>query len=319
MTEAELATADAPGTDAAGAAPFERVADRVGRRWGELVERIGTEPMLAVQAVISFAAVVLGTALVLATLHPSELLKDTTTTGGDMGSHLWGPRYLIDHLLPQLRLSGWTPDWYSGFPAYQFYMVIPSLMVVAVHVGLPWWAAIPVLAATAALVFAAWDRERLFRYRWAAVVLGGAVALLVVGVPYNLAFKWVTVAGLVGLPIACWFLARAARLPFPVPPLAAVAGTLFIFNQNPLYNNTGNIIGGNFQSTMAGEFAFSISLTLAVLYLGVAIAGLRTGRYRALAALLFALAGLSHLIPAFFVLGCTVALLVVQPDRSRIR
>ena len=37
-------------------------------------------------------------------------------------------------------------------------------------------------------------------------------------------------------------------------------------------------------STMAGEFAFSISLTLAVLYLGVAVRGLRTGRHRALAA-----------------------------------
>ena len=33
------------------------------------------------------------------------------------------------------RLTGWTPDWYAGFPAYQFYMVVPSLLIVALDVG----------------------------------------------------------------------------------------------------------------------------------------------------------------------------------------
>ena len=70
---------------------------------------------------------------------------------------------------------------------------------------------------------------------------------------------------------------------------------------------------------MAGEFAFSISLTLSILDLGVAVRGLRTGRYRALAAALFALAGLCHLIPAFFVLACTFALSPAYADRARLR
>ncbi len=35
-----------------------------------------------------------------------------------MGAHVWGPAFLRDHLLPQGRLTGWTPDWYDGFPAY---------------------------------------------------------------------------------------------------------------------------------------------------------------------------------------------------------
>ena len=34
-----------------------------------------------------------------------------------MGAHVWGPAYLRDHLLPHGRLTGWTPDWYAGFPA----------------------------------------------------------------------------------------------------------------------------------------------------------------------------------------------------------
>jgi hypothetical protein len=70
---------------------------------------------------------------------------------------------------------------------------------------------------------------------------------------------------------------------------------------------------------MAGEFCFSISLTFAVLYLGVAIKGLRTGRHRGLAAVLFAFAGLCHLIPAFFVLALTAALFLLHPDRSRLK
>jgi hypothetical protein len=64
------------------------------------------------------------------------VLTDTTPTGGDMGAHVWGPAYLRDHLLPHLRLTGWTPDWYTGFPAYTYYMVLPSLAIVALDVGL---------------------------------------------------------------------------------------------------------------------------------------------------------------------------------------
>ena len=164
-----------------------------------------------------------------------------------------------------------------------------------------------------------WLRERLYPYRWLLLAVGLFAFNLIVPLSYNRSFKLVTALGLLTLPLACWVLAKAADLPFPTPPLFAAAGVLFIFNREPVFNNTGNIIGGNFQSTMAGEFAFSISLTLAVLYLAVAVRGLRTGKHRALAAVLFALAGLCHLIPAFFVLGCTAALFLVHPDRKRFR
>ena len=70
--------------------------------------------------------------LVWANLHPGLVLdRSTTAAGGDMGAHVLAPAYLRDHLLPQFRLTGWTPDWYAGFPAYQFYMVVPALVIVA--------------------------------------------------------------------------------------------------------------------------------------------------------------------------------------------
>ena len=300
-------------------AAFPTVPERV-RAWGQRLNvRLAEDPGAAFEAALSVLVVVLGTALVLSTLHPSRLWQDTTPTGGDMGAHVWGPRYLIDHLLPNFRLSGWSPDWYNGFPAYQFYMVVPALMIVALHVGLVWYLAIPVLALLAAGAYQAWSRPALFPYRHVATGAAVALAVLSVGVPYNRSFKLVTALGLMLVPIACWALAKLADLPFPIPPLASAAGLVFIYNREPLFNNTGNIIGGNFQSTMAGEFAFSISLTVAILYLGVACRGLRTGRHRGLAAALFALAGLCHLIPAFFVLGCTAALFLVHPDRARLK
>src|SRR5262245_28063802 len=72
--------------------------------------------------------VVAGSALLVASvLHPRLILNDSTPTGGDMGAHVWAPAYLRDHLLPHWKLVGWTPDWYAGFPAFQFYMILPSL------------------------------------------------------------------------------------------------------------------------------------------------------------------------------------------------
>ncbi len=299
--------------------PWIPLPDRIRRGWSRLMDRVADQPGLAVEAAVTATVVVLGTILVLATLNPSNLFSNTTTTGGDMGSHLWGPRYLIDHLLPQLRLSGWTPDWYDGFPAYQFYMVVPSLLVVLLHVGLPWFLAIPVGLASLVVMAGGGLRGRFYRYRWGLFAVGVFVLNLAVPLSYNRSFKIVTAMGLLTLPLACWVLAKAADLKFPAPPLFAAAGVIFIFNREPAFNNTGNIIGGNFQSTMAGEFSFSLSLTFAVLYLAAAVRGLRTGKHRALAAALFAMAGLCHLIPAFFVLGCTAALFLVHPDRKRFK
>ena len=126
------------------------------------------------------------------------LFLDTTPSGGDMGAHVWGPAFLRDHLLTSGRLSGWTPDWYAGFPAFHFYMVVPALAIIAVNTGLPWFLGIP---AAGLVLFGA---RRLAgrsatggRWIMAAAVL---VAVLLIGVPYGVAFKLVSVSGLRVLP-----------------------------------------------------------------------------------------------------------------------
>src|SRR4051812_16796324 len=71
-------------------------------------------------------------------MQPHLLLSSTTPAGGDRGAHVWGPAYLRDPLLPHWRISGWAPDWYNGFPAYQYYFPLPSLLIVGLDVVLPY-------------------------------------------------------------------------------------------------------------------------------------------------------------------------------------
>ena len=243
-------------------------------------------------------------------LHPEEILDRAVASGGDMGAHVWGPAFLRDHLLPDGRLSGWTPDWYAGFPAYHFYMVVPSLLIVALDVGVfSGWLMIVPLAAGGGLVYASTRLEG-WR-RWATVAAAVLIVVFGVELPYGTAFKLVTVLGVLTLPVCAYAFGRLADLPFPGPALLSVASVLFLFDRN------FTIYGGNVASTLAGEFAFSISLSLALLYLGVVIRGLRTGQHRALAAVLLALTGLCHLIPAFFALAGTFVIAVMRRPRVR--
>ncbi|MBW3548550.1 MAG: hypothetical protein KY452_10505 [Actinobacteria bacterium] len=216
---------------------------------------------------LTVVLVAVAVGFVLAQLQRGLLVSDTVPAGGDMGAHVWGPAFLRDHLLPQWRLSGWSPDWYAGFPAYHFYMVLPSLAIVALDVVLP----------------------------------------------YNVAFKLVTVSGLLALPVAAWAFGRLGRLPFPGPALLAVATLPFLFDRS------FTIYGGNVASTLAGEFAFSISLALAVVFLGLVLRGLETGRHRVAAAVVLALCLLCHVIPAIFAGVGALLALALHADRSRVR
>ncbi|HTO00698.1 MAG TPA: hypothetical protein VL068_08485, partial [Microthrixaceae bacterium] len=230
---------------------------------------------------------------------------------GDMAAHVWGPRFLADHLLPQFRVSGWSQDWYAGFPTYVFYMVVPSLMILWLSAGPSLWLTPVLLAAIALAVYFIRPKLNATWQRWVLWVGTVFVSVLAVPIPYNVAFKLVTVSGLVTLPIAVFLLARAAKAPFPVAPLAAVASLGFI------YDTGFTILGGNGASTMAGEFAFSISLTFAFLFLAVVFTGMRTGRSRALGAVLLAMTILCHLIPAIFAGIATVGVLLFLRREDR--
>jgi len=290
-------------------APEPLPATRVPARRPAVVRRLAAVPA---SAWLTGATVGLSALFVLWVVNPDGVLfTRTTPTGGDLGAHVWGPAFLRDELLPRFRLSGWTPDWYAGFPAYHFYMVVPMLFVVALDVGL----ATPLLAVV--LPALGWAAVRVVRRRparWPALLaLLATVVVLVVPVHYGLALKWVTVAGLLVMPVSGWLTGRLAGLPFPGPALTAVATLPFMFDRS------FNIMGGNLMSTMAGEFAFTLAVATVLVYLGLLVRGLETGRGRAPAAVLLALTGLCHLLVAFYALVASAVAVVLRPGRLSVR
>ena len=123
-------------------------------------------------------------------------------------------------------------------------------------------------------------------------------ALFIVGLnlvlPYGIAIKIAAVIGILMLPYCAWLFGRFARFAYPIPEMLAIAATIF------LYDESFTIYGGNIASTMAGEFSFSIALSLSILGFALVARGLETGKYLAAGSIVVALSALSHGIVLLF-------------------
>ncbi len=257
--------------------------------------------------ITGLAVAVLCSVFVLVQLRPDLIFSDTTPAGGDMGAHVWGPAFLRDHLLSSGQLSGWTPDWYAGFPAYQFYMVVPALAIIAVNAGFTPWLSVPLAALVLGLGARSGSRHP--NNRLLIFTLAALAAVLLIPFPYGIAFKIIAVSGLVFMPLAAWWMARQAGASEPVPTALALAVVFFLFDTN------FTIYGGNVASTLAGEFAFAMSLCLTFVAIGWSFRGMDENRHRASAAVLIALVALCHIIPLFFLIA-SLFILVMLPQNG---
>lgn len=138
--------------------------------------------------------------------------------------------------------------------------------------------------------------------------------ILDIFLPYNIAFKLVTVIGPIALPFCAYVLGRCIKAPKPTPMLMAFAATCFLyFTGDPRSTVTGttlvnyqtanfnhHIMGGPLLSAMAGEYSFSIALSFSLLFLGTFFVSVREGNKRPRVAILFALTIMSHLVVAIF-------------------
>ena len=256
--------------------------------------------------------VALSTFYLLWIVNPNGVLfTSTLPTGGDLGAHVWGPAFIRDELIPRFRLTGWTPDWYrvSCLPLLHDCPNAP-------HRCIKCWLILPLAIPLAVLAIVA--LVLLFQHRpfaWIPTMGVLVVAtILIVPIHYGIAIKLVTVAGLVFMPsISAWLMGRLSGLPFPAPALMAAATLPFIFDRS------FNIFGGNLMSTMAGEFAYALAVSFCLVYIGVLMRGMDTGKGRAWAALLLTLTGLCHLLVAFYALVVTLLVILFQPSKQRIQ
>lgn len=137
--------------------------------------------------------------------------------------------------------------------------------------------------------------------------------------PYGIAFKLVTILGLVVLPAVSYFLVRHLGFTRLVAAIAGAAGSLFVFMESY------SIFGANIKSTLAGEFSFSWSFALSVLYVGLVVRGYRMAKKVNIAAgIVLGFAALSHIITTIVVVIAVLPLVLapvalVLVDRSRAR
>ncbi len=139
-------------------------------------------------------------------------------------------------------------------------------------------------------------------------------ALVIVGLdvvlPYGVAFKLVTVGGLLLLPPAVYYFTRALGFHRVIALMTAAGGTVYALMES------FTIYGGNVASTLAGEFTYSWSFSLGFIYLGLLIRVI-DGESRLLpwAAGVFCVTVLCHLLTTLLLVLGTLALLGLRRSR----
>ena len=215
---------------------------------------------------VAILGITITSLLVLAVLQPQLLVVANTPSGGDMGAHVLGPAYLRDVLLPEGRVLGWSNSWFAGFPIFYFYFPLPSLVIVALDLLLP----------------------------------------------YGVAFKVVTVIGLLAMAPATYFFARSMRFSRTAATVAAAAGGAFVFMESY------TIYGGNIASTLAGEFSYSWSFALSLVYLGLLVRAIKDDRrFLPWAAAALAATALCHVLTTLVVIIASIPVLLWKRGTGR--
>ena len=74
-----------------------------------------------------FIKVALGS-LLLIFLRLELVFSDLLPTGGDMGAHIVPTKFFVTELFNNFKLSGWSQDWFAGYPVYYFYFPLPPII-----------------------------------------------------------------------------------------------------------------------------------------------------------------------------------------------
>lgn len=145
-----------------------------------------------------------------------------------------------------------------------------------------------------------WCGFPLFQYYFTFPYL--LIALLDLVMPFNIAFKLVSISGILSLPFAAWLSARLMRLRNPGPSLLALCTLVLLMDKSHA------MWGVNAYSTLAGMISNSISFSIMLLALGAAVRDAHDQRFRTGTALLLACLIASHFFTSI-IAACIIALI----------
>ncbi|MDD4871197.1 MAG: hypothetical protein PHR77_11615 [Kiritimatiellae bacterium] len=133
------------------------------------------------------------------------------------------------------------------------------------------------------------------------------IALLSVLIPFNIAFKLVSVIGILSLPICSYISGRMMRLPKPVPIFLAIASVPFLFTK------AHTMWGVNIYSTFAGMISNSISFPLMLLFIASSWRDADDGQFRIRTTILLTLLIASHFFTSVMAGLCIVIVPFLKP------
>ena len=137
------------------------------------------------------------------------------------------------------------------------------------------------------------------------------IALLAPILSLQIAFKLVTILGVILLPGCMYFSLKLMKFKFPMPAIGAILTLPFLFMES------NSMWGGNIPSVLAGEFTYSIALALLVLYIGLLYKSVNESRHIIPAALLLALIGISHIYCLLIAVAASFFFLLSKKDFTK--
>ncbi len=87
---------------------------------------------------------------------------NNTPTGGDMGAHIVAIDTFIKDFMPNFQISGWSNDWFAGYPLYYFYFPLPAIITFFLDVIFPFGVAFKLMVVNSTILVV-YSLEKLFR------------------------------------------------------------------------------------------------------------------------------------------------------------
>ncbi|MBI4734436.1 MAG: hypothetical protein HY779_06495, partial [Rubrobacteridae bacterium] len=138
------------------------------------------------------------------------------------------------------------------------------------------------------------------------------IAALSAIIKFQIAFKLITVLGIFLLPITTYTAFRVLGFKFPLPVIAAGMALPFLFMESY------TIYGGNILSTLAGEFGYSISFSLSILFIALLHRDIGDRRFRVSTGVLLGLIALSHIVTTIVVVLFSTCFLIGRRIKHRL-